>query len=131
MSKSMKEQPLRTTVIGSYPFPSWLELASQQLDNFGINEITELQEDAVIVAIHDQVQAGLDVITDGEQSRLDFNLSFLRNVRVQQGFSERFCSIHGTSGAELPVVKKRGTTGFINHLFFVCNCPAMNPDGCL
>jgi 5-methyltetrahydropteroyltriglutamate--homocysteine methyltransferase len=72
----MKEQPLRTTVIGSYPFPSWLELASQQLEEFGTNEIAELQEDAVIVAIHDQVQAGLDVITDGEQSRLDFNLSF-------------------------------------------------------
>jgi len=72
----MKEQPLRTTVIGSYPFPSWLELASQQLDRFGTNEIGELQEDAVIVAIHDQVEAGLDVITDGEQSRFDFNLSF-------------------------------------------------------
>lgn len=72
----MKERPLRTTVIGSYPFPSWLELASQQLDKFGVNEIAELQEDAVIVAIHDQVAAGLDVITDGEQSRLDFNLSF-------------------------------------------------------
>jgi 5-methyltetrahydropteroyltriglutamate--homocysteine methyltransferase len=72
----MRDQPLRTTVIGSYPFPSWLELATQQLDKFGTNEIAELQEDAVIVAIHDQVQAGLDVITDGEQSRLDFNLSF-------------------------------------------------------
>ena len=72
----MKEKPLRTTVIGSYPFPSWLELASQQLDKFGTNEVAELQEDAVIVAIHDQVDAGLDVITDGEQSRLDFNLSF-------------------------------------------------------
>jgi 5-methyltetrahydropteroyltriglutamate--homocysteine methyltransferase len=72
----MKEQPLRSTVIGSYPFPSWLELATQQLDKFGTNEIVELQEDAVIVAIHDQVEAGLDVITDGEQSRLDFNLSF-------------------------------------------------------
>lgn len=72
----MNEQPLRTTVIGSYPFPSWLELATQQLDRFGTNEIAELQEDAVIVAIHDQVEAGLDVITDGEQSRLDFNLSF-------------------------------------------------------
>jgi len=72
----VKEQPLRTTVIGSYPFPSWLELAMQQLDKFGTNEIAELQEDAVIVAIHDQVEAGLDVITDGEQSRLDFNLSF-------------------------------------------------------
>lgn len=72
----MKEQPLRTTVIGSYPFPSWLEFASQHLDEFGTNEFAELQDDAVIVAIHDQVQAGLDVITDGEQSRLDFNLSF-------------------------------------------------------
>jgi len=74
--KFMKEQPLRTTVIGSYPFPSWLELVCQQLETFGTNESSELQEDAVIVAIHDQVTAGLDVITDGEQSRLDFNLSF-------------------------------------------------------
>jgi 5-methyltetrahydropteroyltriglutamate--homocysteine methyltransferase len=30
----------------------------------------------VIAAIHDQTAAGLDVITDGEQTRLDFNLSF-------------------------------------------------------
>ena len=35
-----------------------------------------MQEDAVICAIHDQTSAGLDVITDGEQTRLDFNLSF-------------------------------------------------------
>jgi 5-methyltetrahydropteroyltriglutamate--homocysteine methyltransferase len=72
----MENHPLRTTVIGSYPFPSWLEFASGHLNEFGSNEITELQEDAVTVAIHDQVAAGLDVITDGEQSRLDFNLSF-------------------------------------------------------
>lgn len=72
----MKERPLRTTVIGSYPFPSWLEFASQHLDQFGVNEISEMQTDAVIIAIHDQIAAGLDVITDGEQSRLDFNLSF-------------------------------------------------------
>ncbi|HRJ44348.1 MAG: cobalamin-independent methionine synthase II family protein [Caldilineaceae bacterium] len=68
--------PLRTTVIGSYPFPSWLEYASLHLDEFGTDEIAEMQEDAVICAIHDQTAAGLDVITDGEQTRLDFNLSF-------------------------------------------------------
>ncbi|MBV7328947.1 methionine synthase [Chloroflexi bacterium TSY] len=72
----MIEHPLRTTVIGSYPFPSWLEYASQNLDEFGTDELTELQEDAVIIAMHDQIAAGLDVITDGEQTRLDFNLSF-------------------------------------------------------
>jgi 5-methyltetrahydropteroyltriglutamate--homocysteine methyltransferase len=72
----MQERPLRTTVIGSYPFPGWLEFACLHLDQFGEADRAELQEDAVIAAIHDQVAAGLDVITDGEQTRLDFNLSF-------------------------------------------------------
>ena len=72
----MKERPLRTTVIGSYPFPGWLELASAHLDQFGPDDVAEAQEDAAIAAVHDQVAAGLDVITDGEQTRLDFNLSF-------------------------------------------------------
>src|SRR2546427_3066371 len=72
----MKERPLRTTVIGSYPFPGWLEFACAHLDQFGETDCAELQEDAVIAAIYDQTAAGLDVITDGEQTRLDFNLSF-------------------------------------------------------
>lgn len=72
----MKQQPIRTTVVGSYPFPGWLEFASQNLNKFGAADVQEMIEDAVIAAIHDQVTAGLDVITDGEQTRLDFNLSF-------------------------------------------------------
>lgn len=72
----MKEQPLRTTVIGSYPFPGWLEFACRHLDQFGANDKEEMQDDAVIAAIHDQMAAELDVITDGEQTRFDFNLSF-------------------------------------------------------
>lgn len=72
----MQPRPLRTTVIGSYPFPGWLEFAGQHLDAFGAADLAELVDDAVVVAVHDQVAAGLDVITDGEQTRLDFNLSF-------------------------------------------------------
>jgi 5-methyltetrahydropteroyltriglutamate--homocysteine methyltransferase len=72
----MKERPLRTTVVGSYPFPGWLEFASTRLDEFGSDDLAELIDDAVTVAVHDQAAAGLDVITDGEQTRLDFNLSF-------------------------------------------------------
>ena len=72
----MKERPLRTTVIGSYPFPGWLEFACGHLDRFGAHDREEMIEDAVTVAVQDQVKAGLDVITDGEQTRLDFNLSF-------------------------------------------------------
>jgi len=72
----MKERPLRTTVVGSYPFPGWLEFASSRLDELGSDDLAELIDDAVTVAVHDQAAAGLDVITDGEQTRLDFNLSF-------------------------------------------------------
>ena len=85
----MKRRPLRTTVIGSYPFPSWLEFASQHLGEFGTDELVELQEDAVIVAIHDQMEAGLDVITDGEQTRLDFNLSFYGYLQGIEQAQER------------------------------------------
>ncbi|HJP29221.1 MAG TPA: methionine synthase [Candidatus Latescibacteria bacterium] len=72
----MRDRPLRTTVIGSYPFPGWLEFAAENLERFGPDDVAELQDDAVVAAIHDQMTAGLDVITDGEQTRVDFNLSF-------------------------------------------------------
>jgi 5-methyltetrahydropteroyltriglutamate--homocysteine methyltransferase len=89
----MKEQPLRTTVIGSYPFPAWLEFACQHLDAFGEADREELKDDAVICAVHDQVRAGLDVITDGEQTRLDFNLSFygfLEGITLEAAPPRRF-----------------------------------------
>ena len=56
---------LRTTVVGSYPFPGWLDFASAHLDQFGEADIEEMRTDAVIAAVHDQIAAGLDVITDG------------------------------------------------------------------
>jgi 5-methyltetrahydropteroyltriglutamate--homocysteine methyltransferase len=69
-------EPIRTTVVGSYPFPGWLELAGRQLDELGPDDHEEATRDAVWAAVGDQLRAGLDVITDGEQTRFDFNLSF-------------------------------------------------------
>src|ERR1044072_1239460 len=89
----MKEQPLRTTVVGSYPFPGWLEFASRHLDQFGEIDRAELIDDAVSIAIHDQAEAGLDVITDGEQTRLDFNLSFygfIDGIQLESASPRRF-----------------------------------------
>src|SRR3989442_12002871 len=89
----MQPIPLRTTVIGSYPFPGWLEFACQHLDQFGEADRAELIDDAVTVAIHDQVEAGLDVVTDGEQTRLDFNLSFygfIEGIELESAPPRRF-----------------------------------------
>src|SRR5213078_3129436 len=53
----------------------------------------ELVDDAVTVAIHDQLEAGLDAITDGEQTRLDFNLSFygfIEGIELESAPPRRF-----------------------------------------
>ncbi len=89
----MKDNPLRTSVIGSYPFPGWLELATEHLARFGPTDLAEMQDDAVVAAVHDQIAAGLDVITDGEQTRLDFNLSFygyLEGIELESASPRRF-----------------------------------------
>jgi 5-methyltetrahydropteroyltriglutamate--homocysteine methyltransferase len=89
----MQTNPLRTSVIGSYPFPGWLEFAAQHLDRFGSVDIAEMQDDAVIAALHDQFAAELDVITDGEQTRFDFNLSFygyIEGIELESASPRRF-----------------------------------------
>jgi 5-methyltetrahydropteroyltriglutamate--homocysteine methyltransferase len=89
----MQPIPLRTTVIGSYPFPGWLEFSASHLDSFGPADIAEMQDDAVVAALHDQLAAGLDVVTDGEQTRLDFNLSFygyLSGLELESATPRRF-----------------------------------------
>ncbi|MFB0946270.1 MAG: 5-methyltetrahydropteroyltriglutamate--homocysteine methyltransferase [Spirosomataceae bacterium] len=89
----MQPHKIRTTVIGSYPFPGWLEFSSQNLNQFGAADIEEMVNDAVIAAVHDQVTSGLDVITDGEQTRLDFNLSFygfIKGLRPNHDETRKF-----------------------------------------
>lgn len=84
---------MRTTVIGSYPFPSWLEFASTHLNEFGSADREEMIDDAVGVALQDQLNAGVDVATDGEQTRLDFNLSFygfLNGIDLEGASPRRF-----------------------------------------
>jgi 5-methyltetrahydropteroyltriglutamate--homocysteine methyltransferase len=88
-----RSRQLSTTVVGSYPLPGWLEHAVASIEAFGPADVAELQDDAVTVAIHDQVEAGLDAITDGEQTRLDFNLSFygyLEGISVEPSPPRRF-----------------------------------------
>src|SRR5438477_12614077 len=54
---------IRTTVVGSSPFPAWLAAAPS----------TGTLRDAVMVVLKTQELAGIDVVTDGELSRFDVN----------------------------------------------------------
>jgi 5-methyltetrahydropteroyltriglutamate--homocysteine methyltransferase len=65
---------LPTSVIGSYAIPSWVHLARQaaQQDHIGADDLREVEDDAVDMAIRDQEAAGVDIITDGEMRRVGF-----------------------------------------------------------
>ncbi len=112
----MKTQPLRTTVIGSYPFPGWLEFACQHLGQFGDADRAEMVDDAVAIAVKDQLDAGLDVISDGEQTRLDFNLSFygfIEGIELESAAPRRFGPpAHDQRGKHKVIGELRAPRGF-------------------
>ncbi len=66
---------LPTTMVGSYPRPHWFH---DQLNGRDVRvafksvDHAEAYEDATLVAIRDQEEAGLDIITDGQMSYDDY-----------------------------------------------------------
>ncbi len=111
----MPHEPVRTTVVGSYPFPGWLELAGEHLTELGADDREEAIRDAIWAAVGDQLRAGLDVITDGEQARFDFNLSFyafLEGLELEHEPRRRFGSpAHDQRGRHRIVGELRAPRG--------------------
>ena len=65
---------LPTSVIGSYAWPAWLHTAldAARRGEYGPDDMKETQDDAVDLALRDQEDAGVDIITDGEMRRVGF-----------------------------------------------------------
>ncbi len=91
---------LPTSVIGSYAWPGWLHLALEaaRMGRLGPDDLRETQDDAVDLAVRDQEEAGVDILTDGEMRRVGF-------------FTAEFYG-HMTGLAELPA---RRTLGVVGH----------------
>jgi 5-methyltetrahydropteroyltriglutamate--homocysteine methyltransferase len=62
---------LLTSIAGSLPKPSWLAESASLRAPWRVSgtELREAQDDAVRLAIEDQEEAGLDIVTDGEMRR--------------------------------------------------------------
>jgi 5-methyltetrahydropteroyltriglutamate--homocysteine methyltransferase len=65
---------LETSVIGSYAWPAWFitSVASIEKGTYGPADIEETLDDAVDVALRDQEDADIDIVSDGEMRRLGF-----------------------------------------------------------
>ena len=73
---------LATTIAGSLPKPSWLAEPETLWAPWRVarESLQEAQRDAVRLALADQEAAGIDVVTDGEQSRQHFVHGFLERL---------------------------------------------------
>jgi 5-methyltetrahydropteroyltriglutamate--homocysteine methyltransferase len=82
------QSPLVTTVVGSYPQPSWLidrerlgarlppRVRARELWRVPEPFLEEAQDDATRLAVQDMERAGVDVVTDGEMRRESYSNRF-------------------------------------------------------
>ncbi len=65
---------LPTSVVGSYAWPSWLVcgIEAARRGEFGPVDLREMLDDAVDMALRDQEDAGIDLVSDGEMRRAGF-----------------------------------------------------------
>jgi 5-methyltetrahydropteroyltriglutamate--homocysteine methyltransferase len=74
---------LKTTITGSLPRPAWLaEPGKHQYNAWSVpaSLVAEAHNDAVRLAISDQEEAGLDIVTDGEQRRRHYIWGFIEGL---------------------------------------------------
>jgi 5-methyltetrahydropteroyltriglutamate--homocysteine methyltransferase len=79
---------LPTSLVGSYAQPDWLidrknlagrfppRVRAKELWRVAPDFLDQAQDDATLLAIHDQERAGLDIITDGEMRRESYSNRF-------------------------------------------------------
>ena len=72
------------------PDPGWLDLAvaAAERDELGSDDIREVQDDAVDLALRDQEEAGIDVVSEGEMRRVGFfTAEFYRHLTGLQALA--------------------------------------------
>ncbi len=71
-----------TSTVGSLPKPSWLAETEKLWPKWKLegDALTEAKEDALRVTLQEQLQAGIDIVSDGEQTRQHFVTTFTENL---------------------------------------------------
>jgi 5-methyltetrahydropteroyltriglutamate--homocysteine methyltransferase len=108
---------LLTSVVGSHAKPSWFVhgLDAAERGEFGPADLAEMLDDAVDLALHDQEEAGVDVVTDGEMRRAGF-------------FTAEFYR-HLTGVGPLPPDRRLGVGGHDQQHRFEVTEPIAAPHG--
>ncbi|WP_317229931.1 methionine synthase [Clavibacter sp. MX14-G9D] len=107
---------LPTSPVGSLPKPSWLAQPETLWSPWRLegDALVEGKQDALRAAVHEQHQRGIDVVSDGEQTRQHFVTTFIEGlsgvdfarretVRIRDRYDASVPTVVGAVGLEAPV----------------------------
>ena len=107
---------LPTTTSGSLPKPHWLAHAEQLWAPWALEgeDLAEGMRDAVRLVLFEQERAGIDIVTDGEQTRRHFVTTFIEGldgvdfeqraiVKIRQRYDASVPRVVGEVGRPRPV----------------------------
>jgi 5-methyltetrahydropteroyltriglutamate--homocysteine methyltransferase len=82
VKEKLRKRMFATTIAGSLPKPSWLAEPNKLWPQWRLSggELDAAKADATLLALKEQEDAGIDIVTDGEMSRQHFVHGFLEFV---------------------------------------------------
>jgi 5-methyltetrahydropteroyltriglutamate--homocysteine methyltransferase len=97
---------LPTTLAGSLPKPSWLAPPNQLWAPWLLEgeKLAEAKRDAVRLVVRDQERAGIDILTDGEQTRRHFVTTFIESLEGVDFEHRKTVRIRNRYDADVPMV---------------------------
>ena len=97
---------LPTSTVGSLPKPAWLAPPEKLWSPWKLegNQLLEGKQDALRVSLHEQQLAGVDIISDGEQTRQHFVTTFIEHLSGVDFKNRKTVKIRDRYDASVPVV---------------------------
>jgi 5-methyltetrahydropteroyltriglutamate--homocysteine methyltransferase len=98
--------PLQTTIAGSLPKPAWLAEPKKLWAPWLLqgDELERGKREALRLAVADQESAGIDIVTDGEQTRRHFVTTFIEALDGVDFQHKRTVRIRNRYDADVPMV---------------------------
>ncbi|MDV2859295.1 methionine synthase [Psychrobacter sp. CAM01] len=97
---------LPTSTAGSLPKPVWLAEPEKLWSPWKLagDELLEAKQDALRVLLQEQIQAGIDIVSDGEQTRQHFVTTFIEHLEGVDFTNRETVKIRNRYEASVPSV---------------------------
>lgn len=102
----MTKRTLPTSIVGSLPKPAWLAPPEQLWSPWKLegDQLLEGKQDALRISLQEQQLAGVDIISDGEQTRQHFVTTFIEHLSGVDLENRKTVRIRDRYDASVPMV---------------------------